>query len=215
MGIKKHVALLASATLGLGLAALANPPANAAVFSLSNNTAITFANTGPVNAAPFPSNISQFGMSTVVTDVNVTLTNLSHTFPDDLDIELVGPNGTIVALMSDSCGGTDVVGQNFTFDDNAGPSLPDTTSCAAGGTFKPTNFSDAGPEQWLSAPTATTLAAFNGINPNGTWSIYAGDDASLDTGGIAGGWSIQITTAASAPITIPAFGASGGGVAAP
>ena len=217
MGIKKYVALLASATLGLGLAALANPPANAAVFSLSNNTAITFANTGPVNAAPFPSNISQFGMSTVVTDVNVTLTNLSHTFPDDLDIELVGPNGTTVALMSDSCGGTDIVNRNFTFDDSAASSVPAGTdvTCNASTSWKPSNVADADPEQWLIAPTATTLAAFNGINPNGTWSIYAGDDASLDTGGIAGGWSIQITTAASAPITIPAFGSSGGGVAAP
>ena len=220
MRVKKFVALLASATLGFGLAGIAAAPsASAAVFSLSNTTAITLpcGVAGLCNASPFPSDITQFGLSTVVTDVNVTLLNVSHTYPDDFDIELIGPNGAVVALMSDSCGGTDIVGGNLTFDDAAAGSVPDGTdaACNTSPTFKPSNVDDTSPEQWGSAPTATTLAAFNGINPNGSWRLSLGDDANGDTGDIAGGWSIQITTASTAPITMPAFGSNGAGVAAP
>jgi subtilisin-like proprotein convertase family protein len=220
MRVKKFVALLVSATLGFGLSGIAAAPsASAAVFSLSNTTAITLpcGGAGLCNASPFPSDITQFGLSTVVTDVNVTLLNVSHLFPGDFDIELIGPNGAVVALMSDSCGGTDIVGRNLTFDDAAAGSVPAVSdpACNTSATYKPSNVDDASPEQWGAAPTATTLAAFNGINPNGSWQLSLGDDANGDTGDIAGGWSIQITTASTAPITMPAFGSNGAGVAAP
>jgi subtilisin-like proprotein convertase family protein len=214
MGIKKYVALLASATLGLGLAMLANPPANAAVFNLNNNTAITFPNTGPTNATLFPSPIAQFGMSTVITDVNVTLGADTHNFKGDLDIEVVSPQGTALVLMSDACNVTNATAITQTFDDASATSLPAGAGCTSG-TFKPTNLATGvGDEVYNTAPTITTLAGFNGENPNGTWRLYVRDDFAADTGAI-NGWSIQITTAAAAPITIPALGASGSGVASP
>ena len=45
-----------------------------------------------------------------------------------------------------------------------------------------------------SAPYSANLAAFEGIDPNGSWSLYAADDSSGDSGSIAGGWTIAITT---------------------
>lgn len=219
MGIKKYVALAASATLGLGFAAVASAPsANAIGGTFANTAPFTFAGTGPINAAPFPSSITQYGLSTTVTDVNVTLTGVNTTFADDVDVELVGPNGASVSLISDTCGGSDFTNRTLTFDDQATVTLPDATNdavCNLSQSVKPGNFSDGGPEQWSVTPTGANLAAFNGINPNGTWSVYAGDDQGGDQLSITGGWSITITTAANAPITIPSFGSGGGGIAAP
>jgi hypothetical protein len=40
-----------------------------------------------------------------------------------------------------------------------------------------------------------SLSSLNGQDPNGTWSLYVADDTGGDDGFIAGGWSIEITTA--------------------
>ncbi|MGI8966557.1 MAG: hypothetical protein ACR2H1_10785, partial [Limisphaerales bacterium] len=44
--------------------------------------------------------------------------------------------------------------------------------------------------------SATNLSIFKGTNPNGVWSLYVVDDANMDTGSIAGGWSMTIRTTA-------------------
>ena len=44
------------------------------------------------------------------------------------------------------------------------------------------------------------LAAFNGLNPNGTWSLYVVDDVGGDVGTIAGGWDLTITSSCTAPL---------------
>ncbi len=217
MGIKKYVALLGSATLGLGLTTLAMPAANAVVFPLANTNTITVADNAAAN--PYPSSISAYGLSTVVTDVNVTLSGITHGFPRDLDVELVSPQGTAVVLMSDACAFS-MTGQSVTFDDAAAAAMPAAPAAACSGSYKPTNLVDVDPDTWAVAPTGLSLAAFNGENPNGTngisgWRLYVRDDEAVGAGTIANGWSIQITTAAAAPITIPALGNTGNGVALP
>ncbi|WP_249263521.1 calcium-binding protein, partial [Microcystis aeruginosa] len=42
----------------------------------------------------------------------------------------------------------------------------------------------------------TDFSVFNSTNPNGTWSLYVVDDVGGDAGTIAGGWSLDIGTAA-------------------
>jgi uncharacterized repeat protein (TIGR01451 family) len=44
-------------------------------------------------------------------------------------------------------------------------------------------------------PYGTNLTALNGGNPNGTWSLFAQDDANLDAGIISNGWILNLTTA--------------------
>ncbi|CAN5580613.1 hypothetical protein BH18ACI3_BH18ACI3_17810 [soil metagenome] len=145
-------------------------------------------------ASPYPSNITVSGVSGTVTKATVTLTNVSHTFPDDIDILLVGPTGATVILMSDSGGALDVTNVNLTFDDAAAAMLPDSTQIVSG-IFKPTNFvaGDTFPAPAPASPYGTTLAgSFNGTNPNGTWRLYVADDLGGDVGSIAGGWSLTL-----------------------
>lgn len=144
-------------------------------------------------ATPYPSSISVSGITGTVTKVTASLFGISHTFPSDVDILLVGPAGQKVILMSDADGGTDIVNVNLTFDD-AGPAIGTTV---ISGTFRPTNVGtgDTFAAPAPAAPYGAALADFNGTNPNGTWSLFVVDDASGDVGTIAGGWSLSFQTA--------------------
>lgn len=174
----------------------------------SGNPATNFFNVAPITggdgargrASTYASTITASGLSGAITDVNVTLTGLSHLNPDDIDILLVGPSGKSITLLSDAGGTTDVVTQNLTFDDAAAATTPDAGPMVTG-TFKPTNFGtgDTIPDvippypNAGSAGAATLASVFNGTEPNGVWKIYIVDDATTSAGDIAGGWSIDIT----------------------
>ncbi|MGH2670948.1 MAG: hypothetical protein ACRDH5_17855, partial [bacterium] len=93
----------------------------------------TFSNTATINvpststsgpASPYPSSIGVSDLSGTVTDVNVTLDDLTHTFPPDIDILLVGPAGQNAIIMSDASGGADVSDIDLTLDDEASGPLP-------------------------------------------------------------------------------------------
>src|SRR6185503_17392795 len=138
-------------------------------------------------ASPYPSSLAISGLTGVVSHVTVTLNNLSHTFPDDVDILLVGPGGQNAVILSDVGGGTAVSGVTLTLDDAAASSLPDAGPLVTG-TFKPTN---AGPGETFPAPAPATsggsaLSVFNGTDPNGVWSLYISDDTGGDSGSLAG-----------------------------
>ena len=163
-----------------------------------------FSNTGRIaiidNAAgaPYPSNIAVAGLSGTVTNVTVTLNGLSHTFPDDIDIMLVGPGGQNTLLMSDAGGGNGVTDVNLQFDDAVPVALPDDTQISSG-TFGPTNYDTTTDVFPVPAPAPggpVAMGVFNGTNPNGTWSLYVRDDLSVDTGTINTGWTIHIETTA-------------------
>src|SRR5688572_15397858 len=133
-------------------------------------------------SSTYPSAINVTGLAGNITKVTVGLNGLSHSFPSDIGIMLVSPGGDAVnlVLMSDACGGANIVNQNFTFDDDALlPLSPAPTGIGCvGGTFKPSNY---GPTETYPAPapapsTNLTLAeAFNGTNPNGVWRLYVRD----------------------------------------
>src|SRR5436190_8665425 len=67
--------------------------------------------------SPYPSNIAVAGLSGTVTKVTVTLNGVSHTFPDDIDVMLVGPGGQNTLLMADAGGGYPITNVNLQFDD--------------------------------------------------------------------------------------------------
>ena len=135
--------------------------------------------------------------------MTVTLNNLSHTSPDDIDILLVGPGGQNAIIMSDVGGLTPASGVNLTLDDAAASNLPDSGPLVSG-TFKPTNAggADAFPAPAPPPSGGSALSVFNGTDPNGTWSLYIRDDAGGEAGSIAGGWCLNITTVEVTPCTL-------------
>ncbi|HYY42201.1 MAG TPA: proprotein convertase P-domain-containing protein, partial [Pyrinomonadaceae bacterium] len=149
-------------------------------------------------ATPYPATINVSGLNGTITKVTVALVNINHTFPADVDVLLAGPQGQNLIIMSDAGGNPDLVNVSLTFDDAAAQSLPNTTQIVSG-TYKPTNYA---PADTFAAPapaatSATTLATFNGTNPNGAWRLYVVDDTGTDGGNIAGGWALSVTTAGS------------------
>lgn len=155
------------------------------------------------NASPYPYNINISGRTGLITDVNVTVSRLSHTRPADIDMLLVSPDGDSVILMADACGSTDIRSITLTFDQSAANTLPNS-SCSTG-TFRPTSGTFNGGAPAPAGPYGTSLNDFNGENPNGTWQVYIYDDNGGDTGFIIDGITLTITTGASA-ITIPSSG---------
>jgi subtilisin-like proprotein convertase family protein len=177
--------------------------------TFANTAAITIPGTGTSGpASPYPSTITIAGFTGTVARVTVTLKQLSHTFPDDVDVLLVGPTGAKFILMSDALGSADATGQTYTFDDRAAVVLPDGAA-AASGSVRPSNYgtgdtfpatAPAGP--YLSpgpAGTDSLTSAFGGLDPNGAWRLFVFDDVGGDVGSIAGGWELNLIRSCTAP----------------
>jgi subtilisin-like proprotein convertase family protein len=175
------------------------------VSTFSNPTSITITDRPsalPTSGAAslFPSPINVSGVIGTVTKVTVTLNAFSHTWPDDVDVLLVGPTGQTVFLMSDAGGSVDAFNVPLTFDDTASSQIPDIGMFTAGaykpGDFeeeRPLNGTDTFPETAPPPPYGTALSVFNGTNPNGVWKLFVADDENGESGSISGGWSLTIT----------------------
>ena len=162
------------------------------VTSFSNPTTINIPDVAIGN--PFPSTINVSGMTSGVAKVTVQLNGFTHTFPDDVDVMLVGPQGQKVMLMGEAGGGGNANLANLTFDDAAALAIPDSTLLTTG-TFRPADYLAGDTIQAPAPPPpyATTLSEFNGTDPNGDWNLYVRDDGSSDVGSIATGWTLNIT----------------------
>lgn len=154
---------------------------------------ITINDVGVANQ--YPSTVNVSGRTGVVTKVTVALNGFSHTFPDDVDIMLVAPNGANAIILSDVGGEATTESVDITLDDAAVASLPDVSQINSG-TYKPTNFDPNDPFVSPAPSTSanTALSTFNGIDPNGTWRLYVIDDTEGDQGNIAN-FTLTIQTA--------------------
>jgi len=185
-------------------------------FSFDNNDHMNIPAGAPdVTGGPatfYPSTQTIEGRTGVIDRVAVHIRGFTSSFPDDVDVLLVGPGGQNIVLMSDVGASTDVAGLDLTFSDLAAVSLPDAAPLTSG-TYLPTNFGagDAFPAPAPVASAATSLnATFLGTNPNGEWRLYVTDDSSGDFGSWDG-WSLDITTTSTfsgPPITVPSSGTS-------
>lgn len=157
----------------------------------------------------YPSCACISGLPGVITKVTITLIDLYHTWPSDLHIILRHPDGTAIYLMGNCgsslsvgtyLGGGQIIGPVVTLDDDAGSPLPTLVGDGpiVTGVFQPTLM---GPQVIFPPPAPqgpglpTTLASLIGKDPNGTWSLWVVDIAQGNTGGIAGGWTVNITSA--------------------
>lgn len=189
-------------SLASNIDGLFSPNSTTAVFN--NTTPITIPDSG--TAAPYPSNITVSGMTGTISDLNVRINNLSHSYPDDIGFLLVSPDGTKkFILQSDSGGGDDLINLTYTYDDQAANGISDEGPMPVNNSsVRPSSVGDddampapapATPySQPPSAGTATLNGTFGGINPNGTWQLFVIDFFEGDGGSIGGGWSLDITT---------------------
>lgn len=167
--------------------------------------------TPPFPSTPYPSVINVSGLVGTTNTVRVSLSNVSHTFPDDIDILLVSPTGQKFILMSDAGGSSAVTNRTLTFSDAAATQVPDAS--LASGTYRPANYETANDVFATGAPagpygdpgpggtpagTGTLNGTFSGASPNGTWQLFVSDDANGD-GGTITGWCLEITTIAANP----------------
>ena len=172
-------------------------------FSNTSSISIVDATSAGASAAnPYPSETNVQGISGTISDVNVKLNGYTHGFPDDVAVQVVGPDGTSVLIMSDvggavPFGSAPVSDINLTLDDEAGNSLYDNGYLTTG-TYKPTEgttpvcniWIDYRCSEWVDyhvpniwppnapdlATSARQLSGFDGKDPNGTWKLYVIDD---------------------------------------
>lgn len=170
---------------------------------VSTSFGITFSNTSSINiqfdgefpsspipADLYPSQIEVSGIAGPVQNVSVTLHDMSHTWPADLNILLVGPTGQTVVLMANVGSSMDIDNIDLIFDDD-GQQL--SSSQIMAGVYSPTGTTTIMEPRAPSGPYGTTLSGFDGLDPVGTWSLYVMDSfGSEDGGSIAGGWSLSL-----------------------
>jgi hypothetical protein len=180
-------------------------PTTAGAASYSNTTPLGPADNAPL--PPYPSSILVSGEQGVTLKLTATLVGVAGAAVRDLDALLVGPSGRSI-LATDACSAGGIVpdwgGQTVTFDDAAGTAIPET--CPVGGTpsgtYRPGDYDGADSFPGIPAPYPTSLAAFNGVSPNGIWSLYVVDDNAADALRVSGGWRLDVTTtgAPAAPV---------------
>jgi hypothetical protein len=131
---------------------------------------------GPIGDLNF-----SFDGSGCTSDIGATTVGLDHTWVGDLVITLTSPQGATVTLMNQA-GGALNSGTNFCntlLDDDAAGLIQAISPAGAPftGSFRP----------------ASPLAAFNGQNGNGTWTLTVSDVAAFDGGNVRA-FSLAFTT---------------------
>jgi subtilisin-like proprotein convertase family protein len=176
----------------------------AATTTFFNNNSIVIhdGTNAPTPASAYPSTIAVSGLGgSIITRMTVTLSNISHEFPDDVDVLLVGPQGQQAMIMSNVGGDIREPATNVTLilDDDAAQSLPFNPPLVSG-TFKPTKrlatltFPFPAPAPAGNESAQAPLSIYKGSDPSGVWKLFIVDDAYPDAGVMAGGWHLTITT---------------------
>ncbi|HEY0547007.1 MAG TPA: VCBS repeat-containing protein [Pyrinomonadaceae bacterium] len=198
LGTHRRTSLSVGALSLLLIFALASRSLNAAsstVFSNPSSIAINSSIAPPSPAVPYPSTINVSGLTGATTKVTVTLTGINDFSLPDIDVLLVSPTGGKIILMSDA-GFNAFVFNGYVILDDAAPTSLGSVGFSSG-TYKPTNIGggDSFPAPAPVEPYSTTLAAaFNGVDPNGAWSLYIVDDQAGVDGTITQGWTLNVTT---------------------
>jgi subtilisin-like proprotein convertase family protein len=194
---------LACATVVLLLAAVPALGAN------GGGTGSGVSVSGPGTASPYPSTVSVSLLAGTISDVSVTLNNVSGD-AHDLGVLLIAPNGATVLLMSNVASATS---GSLTFTDSASGNLG-CTGTNSTGSYQPTGDEYCGGNEPIfpSAGTAGSdcyeppgnhpgdlMSWFSGGDPNGTWRLcvisnYQSSSCSPNCTASIGSWTLNITT---------------------
>lgn len=132
----------------------------------------------PLTVSGFPGNLADLNFridgTDCVTDRGAPGVGVDHSWVGDLVFRLTSPSGTTVTIIN-RAGGSGNSGKNFcrmALDDDVASATSINNVTASGapysGTFKPAN----------------PLAAFDGENPNGVWTLTVIDGFAGDTGNV-------------------------------
>lgn len=168
----------------LTITTFATPPVEVTPGASANNTAQAIADLATIN-----SNISVAGAGAVISKIEL-ITNIPHQKSEDLDITLTSPQGTTIVITTDNPSFLGIDYNNVfagtRWFDKAGPAFLQigavTDELYLPGVLKQT----AVPEG--------AMAAFNGQNPNGNWTLQVKDDANNARTGSLQSWSLIIST---------------------
>lgn len=133
------------------------------------------------NPTGVTSTLTASGLVGTVSNVTVTL-NITHTWDSDLNVFLIGPDGTQITLFS-NVGGSSNNFTNTTLSD-AGTSSITAGSAPFTGIFRPLQ----------------ALSGFAGRLSNGAWRLKVVDIANTDIGTLSN-WSLSLTTNGEATVT--------------
>ncbi|MFL6137942.1 MAG: beta strand repeat-containing protein, partial [Frankiaceae bacterium] len=185
---------------------------------VDNNTTVSagsYCNTGVLTlndslvsatATPYPSHVFVSSLAGAISKVTLTAKGVTEPFASDLDLLLVGPSGQKFVIVSDAGGPVAISNATVTFDDDAVSQFVQASGGWSSGSTRPVDYNtgtDTFPSPAPASPlspvptgTATLASVFGGIDPNGTWSLYAVDDSlsSGSGGSIANGWCLNFTT---------------------
>jgi subtilisin-like proprotein convertase family protein len=171
---------------------------------------VTVSNEAPTTIPAGPSVVTSTisvpaGAGRHLVDVNVT-TFIQHTFGADLDITLTSPQGIVVTLTTDNGAGNDNIFNGTVWDDQANPGgqVPYSTNSGLATDHPYVNLTPAS-----SLVPEEALAAFNGLNPMGAWTLTIRDDLAGD-GGTLTSWSLALTIGQCRGHLITGAGTSGG-----
>jgi subtilisin-like proprotein convertase family protein len=227
---------VALALLAAPMVWLVSPASASGTFSNTASIGLVDPNTVPASqakASTYPSDITVSGQTGNISSLTVTLSGINYSFSQDLAVLLVGPTGTGTSLsLFTSVGANNQSTATSNLDvtlSDSGTSIPynDPTFPTSGSiTMKPADFTSDLPSAFsyydqFPSPAPTTIAKaapsgteslgteFDGISPNGTWSLYVTTNSEGDgSGSIASGWSLNITTAATVAATTTTLASS-------
>jgi len=178
-------------------------------------TEIDFNLGGP--AVPYPSQITVAGGPVQIGSIRLTLYDLTHQLPDNMDFLLVGPTGIKYIFMADAGGPNPLTTPvTLTFSDIAPTAIPNNGPLVTG-SFKPASWEPPQPAFAAPAPpppyiepngsgVPTLMSAFGFSNANGVWNLYARDDNNVFTPDVVVGmvacWGIEFNAVTAAGVSL-------------
>lgn len=164
-------------------------------YTYSNNTTLNISDGAGANTPGTTATKTIAVPGTVTGNINSISTSLtlSHSYVQDLVVQLVHPDGTVINLMNRNCdeGISASTTYNFNFTDAGASALPN------GSCLSPLITGNVKPQ--------TPLTGLAGKTANGTWTLRATDWFTGDTGNVTN-WSLNICMAQT-PLTNESFNA--------
>ncbi len=143
---------MSNASFSFALGKVANLYSNSTAIVINDNT----------SATPYPSVINVSNINGLVTSTTVILTNLSHSYPRDIDALLVSPTGQRSYLMAHAGSSYSLNNVTLTFDDAATNALPQYARIT-NGIYRPTSYATLTPDFPTNAPPPPYVTNLYGL----------------------------------------------------